>query len=57
MIDLIPGVTFTDTEKQVYGSIASALLGALVGTLTTFFTANRDRKNSSIHFLSLQPKS
>lgn len=44
MIDLIPGVQFSDTEKQVYGSIAGVLLGALIGTLTTFFIANRERK-------------
>lgn len=44
MIDLIPGIQFTDTEKQVYGSIAGALLGALVGTLTAFFIGNRERK-------------
>ena len=44
MIDLIPGISFTDTEKQVYGSIVAALLGALVGTLATFFIANRERK-------------
>lgn len=40
MIDLVPGIIFSDTEKQVYGSIigslAGAALGALLGALTTF---------------------
>lgn len=44
MMDLIPGMTFTDSDKQIYGSVAAALLGALVGTLATYFTANRERK-------------
>lgn len=47
MIDLIPGITFSDTEKQVYGSIAGAILGALVGALagaaSTYLIGNRER--------------
>ncbi|WP_432713383.1 hypothetical protein [Pedobacter sp.] len=54
MIDLIPGITFTDTEKQVYGSIFGAVLGASVGTLTAFFIGNRERnKQEDIHKLRL----
>lgn len=57
MIDLIPGITFTDAEKQVYGSIAAALLGTLIGTLTTFFTANRERKKQDeLHRIRLNRK-
>lgn len=33
MIDLIPGIVFSDTEKQVYGSIIGSLAGALLGAL------------------------
>jgi len=43
MIDLIPGVQFSEGEKQIYGSILAALLGALIGTLTSFLIANRER--------------
>jgi len=48
MIDLIPGMQFSDSEKQLYGSIAGAILGALVGALagalSTFVIGNRERK-------------
>lgn len=44
MIDLIPGIQFSDTEKQVYGSIGAALLGAIIGTIASFLIANRERK-------------
>lgn len=40
MIDLIPGVTFSDAEKQVYGSIAGTVLGALLAFL---LVVGRDR--------------
>lgn len=30
MRNLIPGLEFTDVEKQIYGSIASAVIGALI---------------------------
>ncbi len=33
MIDLMPGLTFSDAEKQAYGSIIGSLLGAAVGAL------------------------
>ena len=58
MIDLISGVTFNDTEKQVYGSIAAALLGALVGTMTTYFIGNRERrKQDELNKIHLNRKS
>lgn len=44
MTDLIPGIVFTDTEKQVYGAIAGAILGALFGALSTYWLSNRERK-------------
>jgi hypothetical protein len=48
MIDLIPGIVFSDTEKQVYGSIigslAGALLGALFGALGVFLVGLWTRK-------------
>ena len=48
MIDLIPGLEFSDSEKQLYGSIVGAILGALigaiVGALSTFIIGNRERK-------------
>lgn len=48
MIDLIPGMVFTDTEKQVYGSIVGsivgAILGALVGAISVFFVGIWTRK-------------
>lgn len=44
MIDLIPGIQFSDTEKQVYGTVGAALLGALIGTITSFLIANRERQ-------------
>lgn len=44
MIDIVPGITFSDAEKQVYGSIAAALMGALIGTIASFAIANRERR-------------
>lgn len=53
MIDLIPGLTFTEAEKQVYGSIIGSLagagLGALLGALATFLVSRwvRDKEIES----------
>jgi len=44
MIDIIPGIQFSESEKQLYGAIAAALLGALIGTVTSYLIANRERK-------------
>jgi hypothetical protein len=44
VIDLIPGIKFTDTEKQVYGSIARALLGAIIGSAFSFAISRHERK-------------
>lgn len=50
MIDLVPNIQFTDTEKQVYGSIAGALLGALIGSIATFMiTRYERRKQNELH--------
>ncbi len=54
MIDLIPGIQFTDTEKQVYGSIGGALLGAIIGSAATFIISSHERrKQDDLHRVRL----
>lgn len=55
MGDLIPGIQFTDTEKQVYGSLASAIIGALIafGLVIVRERVGRIRRRKALHYTTL----
>lgn len=44
MIDILPDITLSETDKQVLSALLGALLGAIIGALSTFFTSEHARK-------------